>query len=223
MSLPALDGPPPIHLPPAPEGPPGNGDAPPADLPDIDATRAIDELAPPPPPPWDEPHVEEGPRPPDPEPEPAPDFDADPAPAFDFDIDFAAASSPIDVDPPAGPPGEGGGEKAAEVARSKIGNMYSWGGKGPEEFDCSGLVSFALNESGLMDGYKTSQMLAKAGTSVAEEDMRAGDVVIYNGGSHVGICVAPGRVVHASRTGEPIAEGDIGVGGEVSDIRRIDE
>lgn len=120
------------------------------------------------------------------------------------------------------PSGDAPGDIAAQTAFDQEGKMYQWGGKGPDNFDCSGLVSYALDKAGLLNGYKTSQDLANVGNAVPINDMKAGDIVIYNGGSHVGLCLGgqPPRVVHASETGKPIVEGGQDVGGNIMTVRR---
>ena len=110
----------------------------------------------------------------------------------------------------------GTGMKAVDAARAQIGTPYLWGGKKPGGFDCSGLVSYALNQAGLMEGYKTSQDLAKAGTPVDEKDVRPGDVVIYGKDEHHTAIVSsinPTMIIQAQQTGTDIDEGPVTAGG----------
>jgi cell wall-associated NlpC family hydrolase len=115
------------------------------------------------------------------------------------------------------PDASGTGMKAVDAARAQIGTPYVWGGKAPGGFDCSGLVSYALNQAGLMDGYKTSQQMAKDGIPVDEKDVRPGDVVVYGEDAHhvaIVSSVNPTKIIQAQQSGTNIAEGDVTDGGK---------
>ncbi|MEV0225806.1 NlpC/P60 family protein [Streptomyces sp. NPDC050704] len=96
------------------------------------------------------------------------------------------------------------GKKAVEYATAQIGKMYEWGAEGPETFDCSGLTSQAWAAAG--QGIpRTSQEQWKQLGRVAVEDMRPGDLIIYNAdASHVAMYIGDGAIVHAPRTGRPV-------------------
>ncbi len=91
-------------------------------------------------------------------------------------------------------------EALIEVAQSMLGKKYVKGGKGPNTFDCSGLVYYCLNQSGYSIGYKTSAgwgncSLPKV-TSLS--DIRRGDILCFKG--HVGIYIGNGQMIDASST-----------------------
>ncbi|MET0758732.1 MAG: peptidoglycan hydrolase RipC [Mycobacterium sp.] len=112
-----------------------------------------------------------------------------------------------DVAPPqaaiAAAPG-GQAAVAIQAALSRIGSPYSWGGSGPNAFDCSGLVMWAYQQAGLSLPH-SSQALAQGGQPVSMSEMQPGDLVTYySDASHVGMYVGDGMMVHASTYGTPV-------------------
>jgi peptidoglycan DL-endopeptidase CwlO len=143
------------------------------------------------------------PAPPVPAPAPLP-------PAGDPAILAAAPGGipPGDIAPPeAAIPGMPGGSDravAVQAALSRIGSPYSWGGSGPNAFDCSGLVMWAFQQQGISLPH-SSQALASGGQPVSREQMQPGDLVTYySDASHVGIYIGDGMMVHASTYGTPV-------------------
>ena len=145
--------------------------------------------------------------PPPPLPEPAPPAPQDPA--------IVAAPPeggipPGDVAPPDGaltpevPGGTGEGMMAVQAALTRIGSPYSWGGSGPNQFDCSGLVMWAFQQAGISLPH-SSQALARGGQPVDTSQMQPGDVVnYYSDASHSAIYIGDGMMVHASTYGTPV-------------------
>lgn len=101
-------------------------------------------------------------------------------------------------------------EAFISAALAQVGDPYVRGGKGPDSFDCSGLVYYALNASGNSIGYMTSGGWAASGyarvNSISE--LQRGDVICVNG--HVGIYLGGGDVVHASSSNGAVVIGNIG-------------
>ncbi len=144
--------------------------------------------------------------PPPPLPEAAPPAPEDPA--------IVAAPPggipPGDVAPPDGaiapevPGGTGEGTLAVQAALTRIGSPYSWGGSGPNQFDCSGLVMWAFQQAGISLPH-SSQALARGGQPVEMSQMQPGDVVnYYSDASHSAIYIGDGMMVHASTYGTPV-------------------
>ncbi|MGI6153602.1 MAG: peptidoglycan-binding protein, partial [Christensenellaceae bacterium] len=89
-------------------------------------------------------------------------------------------------------------ESMISVAMAQVGKPYVRGGKGPDSFDCSGLVYYALSASGNGIGYMTSG--GWAGSSYAYigslGELQRGDIICFSG--HVGIYLGDGMMVDAS-------------------------
>jgi cell wall-associated NlpC family hydrolase len=116
---------------------------------------------------------------------------------------------PGDLAPPAAlVPAPGGGSPVGstvvQAALTKVGSPYSWGGSGPGQFDCSGLVMWSFQQAGRSLPH-SSQALAAGGQPVSRDQLQPGDVVnFYSDASHTGIYVGDGMVVHASTYGVPV-------------------
>lgn len=82
---------------------------------------------------------------------------------------------------------------AVGAAKSKIGDWYLWGGNGPDEFDCSGLVKFAWAQAGV-DLPRISQDQYADGDKVPADDVHAGDLVFFAGAPEPGAPAGPGHV-----------------------------
>ncbi|MDV7197982.1 C40 family peptidase [Rhodococcus kroppenstedtii] len=95
------------------------------------------------------------------------------------------------------------GAQAAQAAESKVGAPYVWGAAGPNAFDCSGLVKWAYQQAGI-ELPRTSYDQAAVGTPVSQDALQPGDVISFYGGSHSGIYVGNGNVVHASTESQPV-------------------
>jgi peptidoglycan DL-endopeptidase CwlO len=95
------------------------------------------------------------------------------------------------------------GEVAVAAARSKIGSSYGFGATGPDSFDCSGLVVWSYEQAG-MELPRTSYDQLAAGTPVALDDLRLGDLVSFYGGDHSAIYAGDGQVIHASTSAQGV-------------------
>ena len=79
---------------------------------------------------------------------------------------------------------------------------YRFGGKNPAAgLDCSGLVTYVYREAAGMPLMGNAALLAREGREVAVEQLRAGDLVLFNTlgrpFSHVGIYIGNGEFIHA--------------------------
>jgi cell wall-associated NlpC family hydrolase len=115
----------------------------------------------------------------------------------------AAQVTPMAAVPTPGPGGEQGAV-AVQAALTRIGDPYVWGGSGPNQFDCSGLVMWAFQQAGVFLPH-SSQALAAGGQPVPMDQMQPGDVVnYYSDASHTAIYIGDGMMVHASTFGRPV-------------------
>lgn len=105
---------------------------------------------------------------------------------------------------PALPGGSGVGSEAVRAAAVHIGKPYRFGGNGPENFDCSGLTSWAFREAGVTIPRSSSQQ-ATIGTRVGIDELQPGDLVFYYDPiSHVSIYAGDGMVITAPQTGDVV-------------------
>ncbi|MBF6174107.1 C40 family peptidase [Nocardia blacklockiae] len=105
---------------------------------------------------------------------------------------------------PAPAPQQSVGQRAADAALTRVGTPYSYGATGPDAFDCSGLVQWSYQQAGV-DLPRTSYAQLESGSPVSEDALEPGDVVSFYGGSHSGLYVGDGNVVHASTYGQPVS------------------
>ncbi len=103
-----------------------------------------------------------------------------------------------------------------QEAEKYIGYPYVWGGSTPQtSFDCSGFVSWVINNcgNGWNVGRQTAEGLRGCCTYVPPQDAKPGDLVFFQGtyntpgASHVGIYVGNNRMLHC---GNPIQFTDLG-------------
>ncbi len=107
------------------------------------------------------------------------------------------------------------GNAATTYAIVQLGKPYVWGAQGPNAFDCSGLTMAAWASAGVTIP-RVTYTQATAGTPVAVQDARTGDLVLIPGSDgtpanpgHVGMVAGVDKagavwLVEAARTGIPI-------------------
>lgn len=103
--------------------------------------------------------------------------------------------------------GAGSNGGAISAAQSRSGDPYVTAGKSPGGFDCSGLVAWAYGQEGVSLPSYTGA-LAGQGTKVPSlSQARAGDLVFFRGGAHVGIYLGGGKFIGSqSSTGVAVAD-----------------
>jgi cell wall-associated NlpC family hydrolase len=91
-------------------------------------------------------------------------------------------------------------------AWSALGTPYAWGGADPSGFDCSGLVYYVYDKTGLQVPRTTEEQLAMS-TQVDVQQLKPGDLVFFDTGfwqTHVGIYLGKSEFIHAPRSGEDV-------------------
>lgn len=106
----------------------------------------------------------------------------------------AAASSPADA--------------VISVAKNQLGEPWIAGRTGPYGFDCSGFVYYSFHEAGYLSRIGGSRMTAAGYYTyfrnrglASRTGGQRGDLVIYGGGSHIGIYLGNGYVISALTSG----------------------
>jgi peptidoglycan DL-endopeptidase CwlO len=112
--------------------------------------------------------------------------------------------APASSQPPASPPPAGPGHpEVVPIALRYLGVPYRWGGASPSGYDCSGLVMYVYGKIGISLPHHAASQFGY-GRSVSRSQLRPGDLVFFNGLSHVGIYVGGGSFVHAPHTGDVV-------------------
>ena len=81
---------------------------------------------------------------------------------------------------------------------------YVYGGESPAGFDCSGLVAYVYAQVGISLPHSSMEQ-GHMGTRVSVEDAQPGDVVVFNGGTHVGIYIGAGHMIDAPYPGRVVS------------------
>jgi cell wall-associated NlpC family hydrolase len=85
----------------------------------------------------------------------------------------------------------------AAIAYTGIGHPYLWGGTTPNGWDCSGFTQWVYAQAGISIP-RTNAWTAMRPTSTPSP----GDLVMQNGGAHVGIYVGNGMMISALNPGQ---------------------
>lgn len=85
---------------------------------------------------------------------------------------------------------------------AQLGKSYRSGGKGPNYFDCSGLVYYCFD--GQVPGTSSEQY-----ANGRNGDGSRGDLIFFDTEgkgkvTHVGVCIGDGKMIHAPKPGEVV-------------------
>jgi cell wall-associated NlpC family hydrolase len=98
-------------------------------------------------------------------------------------------------------------DQVVAVAKQYLGVPYVYGGSTPAGFDCSGFTAYVYAQFGVALPHSSSRQ-GYDGTRIAPSAALPGDLVVLDGGSHIGIYLGgnmmidapmPGRVVSINR------------------------
>ncbi|HEX6359900.1 C40 family peptidase [Actinophytocola sp.] len=124
-----------------------------------------------------------------------------------------------------GPPGAA--NDALQAALGRRGSEYEWGATGPNEFDCSGLTSWAYKQAGITIP-RTSRQQWTVGKPVSQDALQPGDLLFYDDGTgnpatihHVGMYVGDGKMVDAPTEGQLVDVRSMRSDGHYIGARRI--
>lgn len=93
------------------------------------------------------------------------------------------------------------------LAKTEIGKPYVWGGKGPNSFDCSGLMYYVfLHAAGVnIGGYTGVQQ--NAGTRVSLSALKPGDILFWSSNGsvyHDALYIGNNQYIAAPEPGENV-------------------
>lgn len=131
------------------------------------------------------------------------------APAGEDDVQAPAvqeSQDTTDVQAPAvtETPAASNGDAAATAHNVAAGKSYVWGGNSATAVDCSALTQQFMKQHKGIDIPRTVSGQQAAGTQVSNP--QAGDLVVFNGGTHVGIYIGGGQMVDALNPSEHVGE-----------------
>jgi len=94
-------------------------------------------------------------------------------------------------------------DDAVQFAYDQLGKPYEWGATGPDAYDCSGLMQAAWASAGVSIPRTTYEDWADL-PQVPMSDLEPGDLILYNGESHVAMYVGDGYIIDAPHTGADV-------------------
>ena len=89
------------------------------------------------------------------------------------------------------------------VAEQYQGVPYAYGGATPAGFDCSGFTQFVYAQFGVALPHSSSRQ-GSGGTAIAASAALPGDLMVMDGGGHVGIYLGGNTMIDAPRAGESV-------------------
>ena len=101
-----------------------------------------------------------------------------------------------------------------ELAYSRLGTPYVYGGTGSYGFDCSGFTQYIYGQLGIAIPRTCDGQLG-AGLIIPKESLRCGDLVLFQRttshrgiSTHVGIYLGEGKLIHAGGKGITVVDLD---------------
>jgi hypothetical protein len=100
-------------------------------------------------------------------------------------------------------------QQIIKVAKDQVGDPWRYGAKGPRAFDCSGLVIYSYTKAGEAKVIGNGRIRSaralyryfKAKGLASRSNPKLGDLVVWGGGTHIGIYVGKGRAVSTLTSG----------------------
>ena len=117
------------------------------------------------------------------------------------------------------------GESVVIIAKSMLGVPYYYTGESRNGIDCSGLVVYCYRQLGIPVTHQSNSIRFE-GSEVKREDIRLGDVLVYDlqtpfgEADHVAIYAGNGQVIHASSRKGKVVWGNMDMG-SIMTIRRF--
>ncbi len=99
-----------------------------------------------------------------------------------------------------------------DFAAQQLGKPYVLGAKGPNAFDCSGLVQYVYKNAINMDILAPTTAQEKYGTEVSLSNIQPGDLLFFGpkgASTHDAIYIGNGKYIHAPKPGDVVSVGQI--------------
>lgn len=110
---------------------------------------------------------------------------------------------------PSAPSPSASRDPVARLAQEQVGRPYVYGGRGPEGFDCSGLVHYAHRGALGVEVPRTAREQFARARPVNARSLRPGDLIFFQPPPgkdlHVGIYVQDDLFVHAPSSGRRVS------------------
>jgi cell wall-associated NlpC family hydrolase len=95
------------------------------------------------------------------------------------------------------------------IAKAQLGDPYRYGAAGPYSFDCSGLVLYSYRRagdyrvvgSGNLRSARSLYYWFRSRGLASRSNPRLGDLVVWGGGTHIGIYIGNGKAISALTNG----------------------
>ena len=100
-------------------------------------------------------------------------------------------------------------QQIIQIAKAQVGDPWRYATQGPRTFDCSGLVIYSYSKAGDAGTIGKGQIRSarglyayfKARGLASRSNPKPGDLVIWGGGTHVGIYIGDGKAVSTLTSG----------------------
>ena len=100
-------------------------------------------------------------------------------------------------------------QQIIKIAKAQRGDPWKYGASGPRAFDCSGLVIYSFKQAGDLKVIGKGKIRSARGLyryfknkGLADrKNPKAGDLVIWGGGTHVGIYIGNGKAISTLTNG----------------------
>jgi hypothetical protein len=100
-------------------------------------------------------------------------------------------------------------DKVISIAKAQLGDPWRFGAEGPSAFDCSGLVIYSFERAGYgsrigSGRYRSAYAMYSwfRGRGLASRSgAQRGDLVVWGGGSHIGIYLGSGKAISTLTSG----------------------
>ncbi len=97
------------------------------------------------------------------------------------------------------------------ILRRQLGKGYTFGSEGPRQFDCSGLVWWALSRAGVNVPRSTANGYYQTFPGANTQKLRPGDLLFFNFGrlgegqaDHMGVYIGNGKMIDASSSNDRV-------------------